>query len=75
MTRVVILPRPATGLQQRQRLLRPMVSLYAVIFPYVSPLLTHIRDEHSEVRGSGGNWLGMEAPDPRGSVCEQAQPQ
>ena len=29
---------------------------------------TNIRDEHSEVWGSGGNWLGMEAPDPRGSV-------
>ena len=29
---------------------------------------TVIRDEHSEVWGSGGNWLGMEAPDPRGSV-------
>ena len=35
----------------------------------------NIRDEHSEVWGSGGNWLGMEAPDPRGSVCERAQPQ
>ena len=35
----------------------------------------YIRDGRSEVWGSGGNWLGMEAPEPRGSVCEQAQPQ
>ena len=28
----------------------------------------YIRDERSEVWGSGGNWLGMEAADPRGSV-------